>query len=401
MYLGADILMTYTDLFSRYFRLVTGQMKSSWLTILLTLFALLVLAGCQLPTVVEERVPPAPMHSVGAGLVDAPTMLKAGQSANTPGFLKFPHKPHVVDQGMACTDCHEMSAEGKPSMPDHDVCSTCHDINIDEPNEDCTFCHILTPQQIQEKAFADVSVEKPRKVDTFQFDHSKVAGDGTTCLNCHKKAQTSVVVTDSVGGNHGTLFAEVRKVGISPDNCAACHTKISRQNPPDWHRRPDFQQTHGREKQRIQEGMCLNCHAQKQCQTCHQQTKPQSHQRPEWSRSHGKVGQFDEKACLQCHSETACKTCHSSEMPKDHTNFFRRRSHGKIASWNRDRCLVCHKQDYCEACHVGSAPPVIKQPFHVPGTPCLNCHSPASPVRPLRRHGPLPEESCLKCHRFQ
>ncbi|MBK7496334.1 MAG: hypothetical protein KJ050_08905 [Candidatus Omnitrophica bacterium] len=366
------------------------------------LLILYFLGGCQLPQVVQEPVSSAPpMHSVGYGLVETPSILKASQRADTPGFLKFSHQVHVSEQEMECSACHEISEAGKPAMPDHEACSTCHDINTDEPSDACMMCHILEPQAIQTQAWGDVAVIHPKKVDEFQFNHTAFAGDSTQCASCHKNAASSKQVTDNVGGTHATLFSEVRKAGGNPDNCALCHTKISRQNPPDWHRRPDFGQTHGKETQRINEGVCLDCHTQNQCQSCHQQTKPQSHLRPEWAHSHGKVGTFDEKACLLCHSEQACKTCHQSQMPRDHTNFFRRRSHGKMASWNRDRCLVCHKQDYCEACHVGAAPLVTKQPFHTPGAPCLNCHSPASPVRPLRRHGPLPEDTCMKCHRIQ
>jgi hypothetical protein len=334
-------------------------------------------------------------------LVDGPVYLKGQASPNTPGFLKFNHQLHVVDQGIACSDCHTFGADGKPGMPDHDVCVTCHEINTDEPSQECAFCHVYSQQEIASQAWIDVSVKHPPKADTFQFNHSEVAGDAAACVNCHKAANTSKQTTDSVGGNHSTLFPEIRKRGGNPDNCALCHASISRQNPPGWHRRPDFQQTHGKEAQRINEGQCLMCHTQRQCQTCHEQTKPQSHIRPEWRVSHGKIGAVDQKACQLCHTEQACKTCHQTQMPRDHTNFFRRRSHGKIASWNRERCLVCHKQDYCESCHVGSAPGITKRPFHTSGTPCLVCHSPASAVRPLRRHGPLPEGSCLKCHRFQ
>jgi hypothetical protein len=359
------------------------------------------LAGCQLPQVVKENVPQGPVHSVGAHLVDGGMYVRTKQDPNTPGFLKFNHKLHAVDQGIECIACHEISSTGKPGLPDHDVCVTCHEIKVDEPSDECALCHVLSPQQTQAGAWTDISVTQPKKVDTFQFDHKAFANDPTVCVSCHKAATTSEFVTDSVAGDHTTLFPEVRKHGITTEHCATCHSTINQQNPPGWHRRPDFRETHGKECQRINEGICFNCHGKNDCQTCHEQTKPQSHQRPEWLHSHGKVGTFDQKACTMCHSDQTCKACHNIEMPRDHTNFFRTRSHGKIASWNRERCLVCHKQDYCESCHIGAAPGIPAAGFHFAGTPCLICHSPSSPTHPLRRHGPLPEESCLKCHRFQ
>lgn len=399
MHLGEDILMNRTWCSRSSGSAFPGGLPLGGSVVFLVSLAVW-LSGCQLPRVTQENLTSTPQHSVGAGLAGTPAKLKTTQSPNTPGFLKFPHKTHVVDQGVGCTDCHAVSSEGKPGMPDHDVCSTCHEVKIDTPDDSCGLCHVYSQKEIETKAWMDVAVVKPKKVDEFNFNHSAVAADAESCIKCHKQASTSMVVTDSVGGTHATLFSEVRRTGGNPDNCALCHTTISRQKAPSWHQDPAFQQTHGHETQRINEGVCATCHTQKQCQTCHQQTKPQSHQRPEWPRAHGKVGTFDQKACLQCHSEQACKTCHNSEMPRDHTNFFRRRSHGKLASWNRDRCMVCHKQDFCEACHIGAAPIVPPAPQHVPGVPCLQCHSPASPVHPLRRHGPLPEDSCLKCHRL-
>ncbi|NUN96408.1 MAG: hypothetical protein HUU16_09560 [Candidatus Omnitrophica bacterium] len=399
--MGADLLM----------RRVNGRAlrhgflgRASFMGLALALgLALVGLSGCQLPKVQQEYCAPAQpsaTHSIGATLLDSPPSLKASQSPETPGFLRVNHQQHAVEQGIACTDCHAIGSGGKPGMPDHDVCSTCHEINIDEPNEDCALCHVLSEQQKQAQAWADISVEHPKKADTFQFDHTAFAADADSCVGCHKTATTSTLTTDSIGGNHATLFPEIRKRGMSTDNCAICHATLNRQTPPDWHRRPDFQEVHGRETQRINNGDCAICHTEQQCRSCHQQTQPKSHQRPEWRHSHGKVGMFDEKACMMCHTEQSCRSCHNTEMPRDHTNFFRTRSHGKIASWNRERCLVCHKQDYCESCHVGSAPRLTPQPFHNAGAPCLSCHSPTSPVAPLRRHGPLPEDSCLRCHRM-
>lgn len=380
--------------------------QCSMLGVILVTATVVGLSGCQLPPVGQEQVPVVhavqpvtQQHSIGQGLVPSPVRLKSKPDPNTPGFMRVNHSLHVTDQGIECSACHEIQDTGTPSMPDHDVCSTCHEIDIDNPGEDCAMCHVMSQEAIAAGDWFDISPVHPPKVDEFQFNHTGL--DEASCTSCHKEAPTSTSTADFLGGNHATLFPELRKRGMDPTNCALCHSSISSQNVPDWHRRPDFHSTHGQEVQRIQEGLCLTCHTQKQCQTCHEQTPPESHKRPEWVHSHGKVGTFDEKACLLCHTEQSCTTCHQQQMPRDHNNFFRRRSHGQIAAWDRDRCMVCHKQDYCEACHIGSAPTIPKEDFHTSSTPCLVCHSPGSGVAPLRRHGPLPEESCLKCHRFE
>jgi hypothetical protein len=362
------------------------------------------MSGCQFPVVVKETVPPIDHPSVGAKL--APTMPVMGSPAapvldpNTPGFLKMNHYSHVVDQEMTCDGCHEISDSGQPGMPDHDTCSVCHDINVDEPDAECMFCHVLSPESIAAEEWMDVEVKHAPEKEGFKFDHTAFADDYDSCVTCHSGVTGSNQSTDNLRGTHETLFPGLRKAGLDTNNCALCHSDMNKNVPPASHMQPNFRQAHGG-MYAADPNLCMTCHTQNQCDTCHQNTQPQSHFKPEWVHAHGKVGVINEQACLMCHTEQACQTCHQQMMPKDHTNFFRRRSHGKIASWDRERCLVCHKQDYCEACHIGSAPIAFAAPFHTPGAPCLQCHSPASAVAPVRRHGPLPQDSCLNCHRLQ
>jgi len=367
------------------------------------------LSGCHLMPANNTYAPAVetPGSSIGATTLASPEYhaTKAATTKlnpETPGFLKLNHQLHIVEQGISCEDCHSISSSGRPEFPDHDTCSVCHDIDIDNPNEDCMLCHVLEPADVAAGAFEEIEViHVPEHTREFQFDHTPFASDSETCAQCHTQVGSSVLTTDNNRGDHETLFPGVKAVGGDVENCQICHTEMSANQPPSSHLRPGFMKTHGQDYLHGEQGLCLNCHAQNDCDTCHSQTPPESHSRPEWTHSHGKLGTFDEDQCLMCHSDQSCQECHMSTMPKDHTNFFRRRSHGKIASWDRDRCMTCHKQDYCEACHVGSAPLVVAQPFHTPGADCLQCHSPASPVRPLRRHGPLPNDSCLKCHQFE
>jgi hypothetical protein len=366
------------------------------------LLGFLALSGCQLPKVTKEPVQDIASPSIGAGLADSKTTLAAAPALNpeTPGFLKMGHYSHAIEQEIECEACHEIDSRGRPSMPDHEVCATCHDIDIDEPDEECMLCHVLSPADVAAEAYENVEVIHAPESGGFQFDHSAFSGDSAVCAKCHDEAMKSSQSTDNLRGDHASLFPGVREQGGDTTNCTLCHIDMNRTAPPSSHQAPNFLNAHGN-LYRNDPNLCLNCHTQNQCDTCHQNTKPQSHYKNEWRHSHGKVGQFDEQKCMMCHNENACTSCHSQEMPRDHTNFFRTRSHGKIASWDRDRCLVCHKQDYCQACHLGAAPGIPPEDFHRPGTPCLVCHSPASAVRPLRRHGPLPEASCLNCHQFQ
>ncbi|MCA9411861.1 MAG: hypothetical protein KC931_07160 [Candidatus Omnitrophica bacterium] len=366
------------------------------------------LTGCHMtPSANYSISSDVPGSSVGSSFLAspkaAPAMSKVKMDPNSPGSLKLNHHNHIVEQGISCEDCHAIGATGRPEFPDHDTCSICHDIDIDNPGEDCMLCHVLDPADVAAGAYEEIMVlHVPEHTSDFHFDHSAFAEDSDTCTQCHTGVSSSELSTDDNRGNHDTLFPAVRSLGLDPQNCQLCHSEMSKTQPPSSHLRPGFLKTHGQDFMGGDQSMCLNCHAQNDCDTCHSQTPPESHSRPEWAHSHGKLGHsFNKDQCLMCHSDQSCQECHMSTMPKDHTNFFRRRSHGKIASWDRDRCMNCHKQDYCQACHVGSSPKVTSQPFHTPGADCLNCHSPASPVWPLKRHGPLPNDSCLKCHQFE
>jgi hypothetical protein len=361
------------------------------------------LAGCQFPNVMTEPAAPIDGKSVGYTLSENQPVQKAASKPvldpNTPGMLRFSHQQHIVDNGMTCDACHVIGANGRPGRPDHTACTSCHEIDETNPTADCLKCHVLSAEHQAAGSFEEIAVTRVPASGKFQFNHSSFT-DVSVCISCHNKAEGSQKSTDNLRGDHSTLFPGVKKTGANPDQCSQCHTDINRNTPPSSHKDPGFTRQHGAMSKGADGTLCSACHSPSQCQNCHQQTKPESHIRPEWTHSHGKVGMFDKSSCYLCHNEQACRTCHSTEMPKDHTNFFRRRSHGNIAAVSRDRCLVCHKQDYCEACHVGSSPRVTKQPFHTPGSNCLTCHSPASGIRPLRRHGPLPLDSCMKCHRF-
>lgn len=364
------------------------------------------LTGCHLmPSPSYQPVVENAGPSIGASALGGPkaaaSVVKAKANPETPGFLKLNHHLHIVEQGISCEDCHSVGASGRPTFPDHDTCSVCHDIDIDNPSSDCMLCHVLDPASVAAEDWMAVEVvHSPEHEGKFQFDHTPYASDAESCAKCHTEVTGSKSSTDDLRGTHDTLFPALQSLGMNTQDCQLCHTEMSGSQPPSSHMRPGFLQSHGAEYQSDPQ-MCMTCHAQNDCDTCHRTMEPQSHQRPEWLHSHGKLGTFNEQQCMMCHSDSSCQECHATTMPKDHTNFFRTRSHGKIAEWDRDRCMVCHKQDYCEACHIGAAPKVVSQPFHTPGADCLLCHSPASPVRPLRRHGPMPNESCLKCHQFE
>ena len=251
------------------------------------------------------------------------------------------HKVHT-DQGLDCTICHEIK-EGKPQFPTHELCSTCHDINVDEPDpKKCGFCH--TNENFETTQRTKVLT------DEIKFDHDKHA----------------------------------------PVECTACHKEPDRAKLPAGPKMP----------------FCMNCHATKgnpklnECATCHvsinEQTVPLTragqripHDSPEiWKHVHGRQATVDPKFCATCHEQQAfCDTCHAQKPPESHTLTWRQRTHGLQASWDRQRCAVCHEEDSCQKCHRNTQPQSHKNFWGKPANRhCVSCHYPPT------------KTECVVCH---
>ena len=56
--------------------------------------------------------------------------------------LKFSHKLHVGDAGVACADCHnakESRLATDHMKPGHENCTSCHETQL---SDDCAYCHV-------------------------------------------------------------------------------------------------------------------------------------------------------------------------------------------------------------------------------------------------------------------
>lgn len=392
--------------------------------------------------------------------------------------LKFTHFHHIKENPVECMTCHPIK-DGVPGKPDHEICSQCHTIPLDQPTvKDCFFCHQASganPPTEEDLANIEVkAVNKPDHLRDLKYDHTRSAAKPQSCAACHPRAEWEKTLTFElfpVMNQAVKANQDLGGAGLHP--CTVCHTRLGPKTPPADHAKGEWRFQHGQSADKILAGRCDWCHEEQQCHACHATTKPRSHdqawisihgrpvetgmavcptqdlaptahnfasrmefkkcwmchkeekcqschatnqppshQAAGWSKTHGlQSAAIGRRQCQICHQENACQSCHQTQAPADHNNFWRQHGHGQTSALARDRCQVCHKEDFCIACHVGNSPQPPRESYHVPGADCLSCHSPAAAagpaprppgqlLHPMYKHGPLPGDSCLKCHQL-
>jgi hypothetical protein len=277
--------------------------------------------------------------------------------------LTFNHELHVVENEVECSTCHEQASAGGMSLPDHEVCSVCHEIDVDNPSTDCLQCHnVKTPEEIQV-----LHAEEPAAGEII-FSHETHTYMDATCEECHIRASVSTSAEDNI---------------IAPmASCLICH---------------DDDQA-----------------PQKDCSLCHIASSPvNATHKLTWEIDHGLESRFGGSRCMTCHQEDSCITCHQDKKPRDHNNTWRKITHGAEAAWNRSRCMVCHQEDFCDRCHDNTRPRSHTAGWNSGPMPrhCSQCHIPVAPVNcsvcheqtphpsaPASPHPPFEGFMCEECH---
>ena len=267
---------------------------------------------------------------------------RRGAASHSQRGLIFDHPKHV-EEGMDCVDCHDF-ADGANGMPDHELCSICHDFDVDAPTpETCSPCH----------AQADYKVVpwKSALSEERRFDHDTHTAAELACTACHGEDPQP----------------QARRAPLKP-----------------W---------------------CVQCHESRDakltaCDTCHEELSTDvrpttrrglriAHDNPRaWEQMHGREAQIDPAYCGLCHDEdNDCAACHRVTEPRDHTVTWRRRTHGLQARWDRGRCNVCHEEDSCIKCHQNTKPMSHRGGYGRPlNRHCVNCHYPPT------------QTGCTVCH---
>lgn len=275
------------------------------------------------------------------------------------------HELHV-NEGLDCTDCHEVIAGERVSFFDHETCMLCHEIpenSIAEPvkfkqDNSCRMCHTR----------ADYSVLPDRQLitDEMKFDHEIHLLAEVDCTTCHQlpdkpMPNTGVLMAQCMECHQQTEYeySGVAQTNLTADvfkanDCSVCHKELSKETIP-THR-------HGRRIAHDKTGV--------------------------WKKAHGVEAALDMSYCSQCHTDEQddCMKCHRVSKPTNHTAAWNRKQHGLHAQMNSQSCSVCHEEDSCVKCHKNTAPRSHRASFSAPrNNHCASCHVPA-------------ESSCTICH---
>jgi hypothetical protein len=306
-------------------------------------------------------------------------------------YLKFSHRFHVEEQGIACEDCHTTATSSKLSsdnlLGDHSSCQTCHEEQI---SSDCAFCH-TTPDNV---------VPIPKPTPELIFSHERHLTENIECQTCHVGVETVDYVTSKNMPSMVSCMTCHAEKKIST-NCETCHTNFTSLVPED-HLVADFRKRH-KELTRVamMDVSCATCHTSESfCQDCHtgaeltgfglerdlmpepsargsvkdspKQLRLQQVHALNYRFTHG----FDAKSrlvdCSSCHEQQSfCATCHQAGgnvtqikfKPENHkiAGFARigRGSggglHAELARRDIENCMSCHdvqgNDPTCFACH--------------------------------------------------
>lgn len=326
-------------------------------------------------------------------------------------LTRFPHQQHLAE-----IEC------GKPGKPDCLSCNSCHAGDAEQstwkkpPIAVCTKCHESDPQGKYAVATRPAAAVLPAAYDIiFGHDqHLKMPEIKGQCVKCHAGA------VQAVGGK--PLFPAMatctgchkHEEQFAARDCAPCHKPNDLRGlkpvsflPHDanWLKR------HGGQS-RDQLAMCSMCHAQAQCDSCHDATQTlraevrnpdaitrQYVHRFDFLSRHAIEAQSQPALCVSCHQKQDCDACHMQrgvsgglvDGRNPHPQSWAGNSgagnnlHGSAARRDITSCAACHDQGpaaNCVRCHkVGGYggnphPPGWRSPLGADTTTstCAACH---------------------------
>ncbi len=312
---------------------------------------------------------------IAQGLVLAVVLAVACKSQLT----HFDHRAHLAErpcggadqpQCLNCTSCHvgEAAAHDHFVPPGASTCSGCH------RDAEAKWAHAVRP-----------AVAAPLAGKSIVFSHDQHLGQPELkgqCIACHAGA---------VGVQSGPpLFPKMEK-------CLGCH----------------------QHREEFDRGSCLGCHRSADPRTL-RPVSFLSHDTA-WVRRHGDAARTDASTCALCHAQTQCDSCHDSSRqlgpaqrsPERIEGSFVHRfdflsRHALESQSQPGSCATCHARTECDACHASrgvSAAVRGAQSPHPPGWASglsSNTHGPAA-RRDIAScaacHDQGPSSNCVTCHR--
>jgi hypothetical protein len=383
------------------------------------------------------------------GAPQATTLDPAQSSSAGPSEVIFPpetralHFDHALHDGLdvPCLACHPGAATSRSASDDlgaaPNTCDGCHKTNhrllsvTPGPGNRgaCVTCHV-------EYSPGDGNLVQ-RSVVTrpnLRFDHRAHHARNTGCGQCHGAVERVRLATrEQLPRMLRCLRCHDQpdeSRGDAGSGCPTCHLTLPGGRmktqfasgtlvPPAWlggaRHGADFEHTHGAAAANDSR-FCARCHAEDECQRCHDgRVRPRSVHPNDFLSMHAVAAQQSARPCSSCHRVSSfCTTCHRragvtatgparlQQGPRGRvhpasdvftTGPVTSRHHATEARRNLTACVGCHVERDCVACHGSRAGPGVGVNPHPPSfasrcgsalrrnpRPCLVCHEPADPV---------------------
>lgn len=361
--------------------------------------------------------------------------------------IKFSHSVHaeLVD----CKTCHNAVVQSislnDRLFPNHDNCSSCHDVNNEN---ECSTCHVGD-------SYEPIVKEKSELIFNHKFH---IENQNMECESCHKGLTEVDYSWQAVAANPPmeNCYSCHNDKSLASNACESCHISTANLYPQN-HKVARFINTHKFSAQMVGAN-CAMCHDNNICEECHIATNVitevnlrNDFYQPYYSSNfvdgsrqqairrvhelnyrftHGFDAKGKTSECQSCHQvENFCASCHAAEntdfaysgiMPATHLkpNFFTLGVgtggglHATLAKRDIERCTSCHDVNggdaVCITCHLdsdgvkGTNPKTHivgfmkdqKGDWHeTQGSICYNCHTSANP------NSPKNSGFCNYCHR--
>lgn len=271
--------------------------------------------------------------------------------------LRFSHKRHVKELGVACTSCHSAAKTSKHAadslLAPATSCDGCHGsdhttpaaVTADETRAlaQCSFCHTgYDPSR--PNVVPRVLLPQPN----LRFSHQRhVIGEQIPCARCHGRVEELLLATrDQLPRMKGCITCHALGPG-QPASSAPAQGARS----PTSHKRP------------TPSGACTTCHLSEASGLLKTTFPSGKLLPPPWLRDSGHGADFierhkfvagnDSRFCANCHQERFCVGCHDGSVrPRTiHPNDFISQ-HPIAARKNGTSCTSCHQQQsFCLSCH--------------------------------------------------
>ncbi|HEY8207526.1 MAG TPA: cytochrome c3 family protein [Myxococcaceae bacterium] len=340
--------------------------------------------------------------------------------------VRFDHAEHIKG-GADCLTCHDKARKSTRAsdwnLPAHPECEPCHDLKKDK----CATCH---------PGFDATARAAPERIAfptaNLIFDHQVHVSRKIACTTCHEGVENAQLATVQQLPKMATCL-RCHDGAAAPSACTTCHLREpsgrlqltftqgalrpSTGNPFGADHGPRFEFNH-QALGSTARATCLACHADRDCQKCHDGIqKPLAVHPNDWISLHGLQVHNQMLRCESCHrAQSFCIACHqrsgvSNEAPgvpraPNHS------VHGDLLAWtglsNGDRvpmsgqhhafqaardirsCMGCHREETCLKCH--------SQLEHrgINGR-AANPHPPGFAAA-CRRYASINDRGCAVCH---